>query len=149
MFASYRAGADRRARPAFGRFESIPSDGGSTTARTRRSACVRGSLKRPAPSGSVAPTAATFNINGGGKYIQTIGSVVPGTTKNFAAASNYEWQTGGGATFPSVGGISFGNLIINTTSGNNTASGNLTNIQGNLVIANTGSGVKTVRFMKQ
>ena len=91
-------------------------------------------------TGSIAPTITTFNINGGGKYIQTTNTgIVPGTTKNFAATSTYEWQTGGGVTFPSVSGINFGNLTINTASGNN-SDGNVTTINGDLYIKNTGGG---------
>jgi hypothetical protein len=91
-------------------------------------------------TGTTAPNATTFNINGGGKYIQTTGYTVPGTTKNFASTSTYEWQTGGGGTFPSAAGITFGNLTINSLSGNNTAGGNLTTVNGNLYIQNTTNG---------
>lgn len=90
---------------------------------------------------NTAPTVTTFNINNGGRYIQTTNSgIVPGTTRNFGVSSTYEWRTGGGATFPSASGISFGNLVINTTAGNNSAAGNLTTVNGNLQIVNTTGG---------
>ena len=91
-------------------------------------------------TGTTAPTATNFNIDAGGKYIHTAAtSVVPGTNKNFDAASTYEYQ-GTTGTFPSVSGISFGNLIINTPSGDNNANGRLTTVQGNLIIQSTGGG---------
>ena len=92
-------------------------------------------------TGTTQHNATIFNILGGGKYIQTINSgVVPGTTRNFNAASTYEWQTGGNNIFPSTAGINFGNLVINTATGANTANGNLSTINGNLVIQNTTGG---------
>jgi hypothetical protein len=81
-----------------------------------------------------------FTIENSGKYIQTVGSAVPGVTRSLGASSTYEWQTGGGGSFPSAAGISFGNLIINTATGNNSAGGNLTTVQGNLIITNTTGG---------
>ena len=91
-------------------------------------------------TGVAITVGGTFTIQNSGRFIQTFGAAVPGTTKSFNAASIYEWQTGGGGTFPSVAGINFGNLIINTASGNNSAGGNLTNILGNLIITSTTGG---------
>ncbi|MBP6003016.1 MAG: hypothetical protein KA746_06235 [Pyrinomonadaceae bacterium] len=92
-------------------------------------------------TGSTAPTVnGNFTIQNGGKYIQTTGAVVPGTSKIFGANSTYEWRTGGGTTFPSTSGITFGNLLINTATGNNSAGGNVTSIAGNLQIISTTGG---------
>lgn len=88
---------------------------------------------------SAAFTASLFTIEANAKFIQQVATgVVPGTTKSFAATSTYEWR--GTGTFPSVSGITFGNLIINSPSGNNSANGNLTSVLGNLTITNTTGG---------
>jgi hypothetical protein len=91
-------------------------------------------------TGTVAPTASVFNIQDDATYVHAHNNtIVPGTTKNFATSSTYEWQ-GSTSGFPSVADISFGNVIINSGSGNNNASGRLTTVLGDLTILNTGTG---------
>jgi hypothetical protein len=87
-------------------------------------------------TGVAASTAATFNINSGGKYIQTAGTTMPGTTKNFPAGSVYEVQAVG-VTFS---GSTYGTLILNYPSGNMSAGGNLTTVLNDLYVKNTGTG---------
>ncbi len=91
-------------------------------------------------TGVAITVGGTFTIQNSGRFIQTFGAAVPGTTRSFGASSNYEWRTGGGVTFPSTAGITFGHLIINTAAGNNSAGGNLTTVQGDLIITNTTGG---------
>ena len=66
------------------------------------------------------------------------GSAVPGSTNNFSSTSTYEWR--GSGAFPSVAGISFGHLIINSSASDNNASGRLTTVNGNLTIQATTGG---------
>jgi hypothetical protein len=92
-------------------------------------------------TGTTAPTATVFNINGGGKYIQTSGTAIPGTTRNFAATSTYEYQTTAQTSWPTVA-VTWGNLIINVSGSttNLSAGGNISSVLGDLYIKNAGTG---------
>lgn len=92
--------------------------------------------------GTALPTASTFNINGGGKYIQTSGTAIPGgTTRNFAATSTYEYRATGQTGWPTTI-VTWGNLIINVAGSttNMNAAGNVRTVLGNLYIQNAGTG---------
>ena len=88
----------------------------------------------PATNG---PTANTFNINNGGKYIKTDAGGIMGGTRNFGASSTYEIQNSG----MSFSNIAFGNLIINFSgTGDLIANGLFQTVQGDLTIQSTGTG---------
>lgn len=102
----------------------------------------------------------TFQIDNGGTFICSINtdanglaSYIPGsTTKSFGSSSTIEiqqWGTGLG-TSPNAlpSGVSWGNLIINvsTLGGSWQQNGNLSTVQGNLVIQNTGGTTRTFRL---
>ncbi len=111
------------------------SIGGSAATAFNTITIANGSVTTgPATNG---PTANTFNINNGGKYIKTDAGGIMGGTRNFGATSTYEIQNSG-MTFANV---SFGNLIINFSgAGNLSAGGLLQTVQGNLTIQSTGTG---------
>jgi hypothetical protein len=92
-------------------------------------------------TGTTAPTISVFNINAGGKYIQPNGTAIPGTTRNFAASSTYEYQTTAQTSWPAVA-VTWGNLIINVSGSttNLSAGGYITAVQGDLYIKNAGTG---------
>ncbi|HMC99519.1 MAG TPA: hypothetical protein VKH37_05170, partial [Ferruginibacter sp.] len=87
-------------------------------------------------TGTVASSAATANINSGGKYIQQAGTSIIGTTKNFVSGSSYELQTA--ITFSSA--TAFGNFTVNFTGATGVqANGFITSVLNDLEIKNTGT----------
>jgi len=93
-------------------------------------------------------SATTFQIDNGGNYFQNVAMSMTSTifqgTEVFAANSNFTITVNpGGATLPSAPG--YGNLILNITTGATAFgwSGNLSSIQGNLIIL--GTGINTTR----
>jgi hypothetical protein len=90
---------------------------------------------------TTAPTITTFNLNDGGKYIQTTLANIPGSTRNFGGDSTYEYQTISQTTWPGAN-INWGNLIINVAGSttNLSAAGNLQSVRGILQIKDAGSG---------
>ena len=93
-------------------------------------------------TGTVNPTISgtgnLFSINSGGKFIQTGGSGIPGTSQNFVSGSVYELQ----APITLASATAFGNLIINFSGSTSTQfAGNVTSILNDLDVKNTGTGV--------
>ncbi|MBS1648849.1 MAG: hypothetical protein JSR09_04005, partial [Bacteroidetes bacterium] len=101
-------------------------------------------------SSSGTVTIGTFNIYGGGKYINNSGSTAankgfPGTTKNWANSNNggngngtVEVQNQGSSAISTS--LTYGNLIINISTGMTGSLGNGGNIQdikGDLTVNNT------------
>jgi hypothetical protein len=109
---------------------------GTTTTAFSTITILNGSIV----TGLTFSTASIANINSGGKYIQTTGtSILGSSSKNFAPGSIYELQLASASGF-SFSGNTYGNLVINFSgsSGLNT-NGVLTTVANDLVIKNTGS----------